>query len=642
LKSAPKLFVILLFLFLPALLLNPWQSTAPARAEGQPAPNLVIRQNTQTVKVTWYDWWMVHWENNQAVCRITVEHTGLPYSGEILNACGTQYYNEWKATQPCQNVADSTGCHGMYLHFLRSYSGQRNVDVTLPDPQVWLSLVDCDPDPTPNICTKVPTLLLTGEEPLPNEMIIRIQGTLDGEPFSCPGNICSLPLKPTGTQGISIEFWGDSSHGDSTDRFTALVRIMPHGDSMAPEASSQGANARWNVDIISSQWRDGTLASCADTWQVFPDSNGPPPWLNTPIHLEDMLSTHSYYYLAGVLIENQVVDASACPNGGLGSADVANECGLNAALPAVKDWQNRFDNSIFQVSKDTGVPAQLLKNVFGRESQFWPGFYSSINEVGLGQLTDKGADTLLLWNPDFYNSFCKTVLSSSTCQNGFIFLTTDQQNMLTGALLTKVNASCPQCPLHIDPEQAAFSVRIFAESMLATCQQTGRIIFNITQQTPGQVSTYVDMWKFTLANYNAGPGCLYNAAKLAYVPGQSLTWDKVKNNLEPACQPAVDYVAAISQGQPAVPTPTPWVFGGTPLPAPVYPTAPPYQSPTPTTFAATSTPQPTAMPTSTLQNTPTTGPSPTAGPSPTPTATQEGYPIVTATLGPTATQGTYP
>ncbi|HEX7394967.1 MAG TPA: hypothetical protein VF313_08595, partial [Anaerolineaceae bacterium] len=395
-KTAPKLLAILLFVLLPVILLNPWQAAAPARAEQIQAPVQNLRQNTQTVKFTWYDWWMVRWENNQALCRILVEHPGLPYSGEILNACGTQYYAEWKATKPCQNVADSTGCQGMYLHFLRSFDGQRNVDVTLPPPQVWVSLVDCSPIETPNICTKVPTLMLTGEEPLPNEMIIRIQGTVDGEPFSCPGNICLLPLKPTGSQGISIVFWGDSSHGDSTDSFTALVRITAQGDFMAPEASPQVDNARWNVDILSSQWRDGTLASCADTWQVFPDSSGPPAWLNTPIQLEDMLSTHSYYYLAGVFIENHIVEASGCPEGGLAATDVANECGLNAALPLVIDWQNRFDSQIFQVSKDTGIPAQLLKNVFGRESQFWPGLYGSINEVGLGQLTDKGADTLLL------------------------------------------------------------------------------------------------------------------------------------------------------------------------------------------------------------------------------------------------------
>lgn len=644
-KAAPKLILILLVIILPVLLLGSWQPVTSAQAEG--APSLELRQNTQTVNFTWYDWWMARWENNEVVCRILIEHPGLPNSSEILTACGSQLQIEWKRTQPCQNLADPTGCRGMYLHFLRSFPGKRNVVVTLPDPQVWISLINCNPSPTPNICTTVPTLLLTGEEPLANEMIIRIQGTINGAAFSCPGNVCTLPLGPTGTQGVTMEFWGDSSHGDSTAHSTALLRVVAQGDFMAPEANVQAPQSRWNVDIISSQWRDGTLASCSDTWQVFPDANGPPAWLNTPLKLDNMQSTYSYYYLAGVLIQNGVVNAAACPDGGLASDRIANQCGLEAALPQVQDWQNQFDQEILKTAGDTGIPAQLMKNVFGRESQFWPGLYGSINEAGLGQLTEKGADTLLMWNTDFYDRFCPTVLSSDVCQGGFVFLTTGEQNMLRGALMSQVNASCPDCPLRIDLNQAALSIRIFAESMVATCQQTARIVFNITNHAPGQVSTYVDMWKFTLANYNAGAGCLYDAAKLAWTQDRFLSWDTVSSNFEPACQPAVDYVASISQGQPATPTPTAWVFQGTPLPPPVYPTAPPVQSPSPTR-PVTATPRATATMTRTptITRTPTVTPT---GPTPTPSITPTGgtaYPIITETSQgypiTTPTSGQYP
>jgi len=621
LKTAPKIVLVIFVLLFPALLIQPWQPVTSAQAENVPVQN--ERKNTQTVLFTWYDWWMVHWENNEAVCRILVEHPGIPSGAEILNACGNTYYNQWKVTQPCNNLADTTACQGMYLHFLRSFPGKRNVEVTLPEPQVWLSLVNCNPSPTPNICTSVPTLLLTGEEPLPNEMIVDIKGTMDGQPFNCPGSMCTLPLQPTGTQGISLEFWGDSSHGDSTLVFKALVRVVPQGDFAAPDGSSQVAEARWNVDILSSQWRDGALASCSDTWQVFPDPKGPPDWLNTPIQFQDMLSTHSYYYLAGALIANGQVDVTGCPDGGLAGDKVANQCGLDRAMPQVTDWQNRFDQQILQVAKDTGVPAQLMKNVFGRESQFWPGLYSTINEAGLGQLTEKGADTLLVWNTDFYTNYCPTVLSSDTCQKGFVFLKPEEQNMLRGSLMGQVNASCPDCPLKVDLNQASLSVRIFANSMLASCQQTARIVFNITNTSPGKVSTYVDLWKMTLANYNAGPGCLFTAAQGAWAQNRSLAWDTVKGYLEPACQPAIGYVDSISQGNPIVPTPTPWVFAGTALPTPVYPTAPPVPTgPTPTrTLAAT--PLPTGQPSPTPSVTPSASPT---GPTPTPSATSEGYP----------------
>ena len=143
---------------------------------------------------------MARWENNEVICRILIEHEGQPTLAEIRHACGDLLYSEWKATQPC-NLADIANCRGMYMHFVRSFPGKRNVEVVLPQPQIWLSLADCDPAPTINRCTNLPSLLLTGEEQLPSEQIIRIQGTLGGQPFSCPGGSCVLPLRATGTPG---------------------------------------------------------------------------------------------------------------------------------------------------------------------------------------------------------------------------------------------------------------------------------------------------------------------------------------------------------------------------------------------------------------------------------------------------------
>ena len=88
--------------------------------------------------------------------------------------------------------------------------------------------------------------------------------------------------------------------------------------------------------------------------------------------------------------------------------------------------------------------------------------------------------------------------------------------MLRGALVQKVNSTCPECAVGIDLSQANFSVKIFAEGMVANCEQVGRIIRNVTGKDPGQVSNFEDSWRFTLVNYNAGPGCLSDAIYLAY------------------------------------------------------------------------------------------------------------------------------
>ncbi len=78
------------------------------------------------------------------------------------------------------------------------------------------------------------------------------------------------------------------------------------------------------------------------------------------------------------------------------------------------------------------------------------------------------------------------VLDTEVCQRGFGNLDQAEQEMLRGALVQKVNAACPDCPLGIDLTQANFSISIFARSLLANCEQVGQIIFNTTRQKPAR------------------------------------------------------------------------------------------------------------------------------------------------------------
>jgi hypothetical protein len=211
-----------------------------------------------------------------------------------------------------------------------------------------------------------------------------------------------------------------------------------------------------------------------------------------------------------------------------------------------------------KVSKDTGVPAYLLKNIFERESQFWPGIYQNYKEAGLGQMTENGADVLLLWNPSFFDNFCPLVLSSDTCQKGFSKLTDDQRQMLRGALVVKVNADCPTCANGIDLSQANFSVGVFAQTLLANCDQTARVVYNTTGSSPGLVANYEDLWRFTLANYNAGSGCLSAAIDETWRRREPLDWEHVSNHLGPICQGAIEYVETVTQLDQIQPTATPW------------------------------------------------------------------------------------
>ena len=528
----PGLFVILLTLM--GLTLLPVTSS---RAAESAAPSGPDRVSTITVDYTVYDWWMATWDKNAFVCSITVDHEDQPTLGEVYRDCDQTVYDTWKAQKPCIG----NDCTGYYVYMVQARQSQREMMVKLPPPTVTLSLENCAPVPRSgtNICETTPNLVLTGQEPLPNEHILRIEGTMDGTPFSCDPT-CKLRLAPTDNNGVKLEFWAWSSYGDSSQAFSGQVRVAL-ADAGNPDQSS------WYVDVLSSQWQGVHVASCSDTWGSFPPVGGPPTWLVTPKDAADLSSDIPYNYLSANLILQGAVDASGCPDGGLLPNGGANTCGIEAARGAVDDWQNQFDSLILDTSQKTGVPAQLLKNLFARESQFWPGVFKASTDAGLGQLTENGADTALLWNPSFYGQYCPLVLSSDACSLGYVHLKTADQLLLRQALVGSVNATCQNCPLGIDLSQANFSVAVFAHTLLASCEQTGQVIQNNTGQSPGNVASYEDLWKFTFVNYNAGAGCLGLAVNETWTAEHKLTWDGLSSHLTSVCAPTAKYVNEISQ-----------------------------------------------------------------------------------------------
>lgn len=578
---------------------------ASAYSLGSKSPN---RQAVISVSYTTYEWWLLTWNNSQLICQIYVEHEGWPYLDEVKYFCGEQIARDWQETKPCvfsEEITSAAQCPGLYLHLASVTPGEREIEVTLLPPEVFIDIAECDPQPPQNRCETLPKLHLMAVEPLPNEHIIAIQGTIGNDYFSCSGDECIVPLPATGVNGVGVTFWADSSFGDSTETFTAQIRVVPWGDFTAPDVAA-GDDPQWYVDVLSSQYLRKVESSCSQIWSAFPPIGGPPLWLSSPDHPDALISSEPFYFLAGSLIRSGAVDASTCPGGGLQPNGVANQCGLETSRPMINEWQNQFDSEIVRVAKETGVPAQLMKNIFGRESQFWPGFAASYKEAGLGHLSDLGADTVLLWNPSFFTQFCPLVLDTTVCQRGFGNLDISEQEMLRGALVQKVNAACPECPLGIDLRQANFSISIFARSLLANCEQVGQIIYNTTRHIAGEVSPYEDLWRYTLINYNGGPGCLSDAIERTLSSGHPLIWDAVIQHLEPGiCQLSIDYVNDIAY-MPEAPAPTPTSS----IQAPIF-------QPTPTPQVED------VVPTQGTQPTPT--PDPGGGYPPAPTPTNPGF-----------------
>ncbi len=509
-----------------------------------------VRQSTITVSYTRYEWWLLRWADNQLMCHVYIDHEGLPTPNDVLTDCGGTVYQQWINTKPCVPVDQQEiipqYCIGFYLYFVGSAPAEKELKIDLPPAQVFVSLGGCSPIPPENLCPTIPSLHFEGVEPLPNAQITAIHVKIDNVETVCQGSTCDLLLHATKLAGTTVEFWADSSFGDSSQVFTALVRVIDSGVSATP--SSGG----WYVDVLSDQWQGTEIATCADVWQAFPPLGGVPAWLSTPEDSAFLATEQPFAYLAGRLIAQGAVDASSCPGGGLLPNGYADNCGLEQAMPEVITWQNQFDDQIMQVATDTRVPAQLLKNLFAQESQFWPGMYRQPKEFGLGQITDNGADALLLWNSSFFNQFCPLVLSQDQCSLGYLKLDANTQALLRGALASSADVDCPDCQFGVDLTSVEGSINLIAHTLLANCEQVGQIVFNATSQSnaPGQlagaVATYEDLWKFTIADYHVGPGCLSYAMYTAWSSSRTLDWDHVSNHLTEACQSVIPYVDQIT------------------------------------------------------------------------------------------------
>ncbi|HEY3475669.1 MAG TPA: hypothetical protein VGK56_13750 [Anaerolineales bacterium] len=515
-------------------------ASAP-RAAAAPAaqPTGPDRYAVTVVDYIKYTWWMFYLGEDDFECEIVVDHEGLPTPGDVFVDCGEDLYEKWLRQKPCRET-DVNLCQGLYLHLVDTKPAQKEISTILPPPTVQLTLENCNPvhSSFTSICDSEPVLVFTGIEPLPNYQITSIEGLYEGQPFLCDP-VCRLQIPSTDEDGYVIQFWANSSYGDTSEMFNAVVRV-------ATAETGDPDRLFWYADVLSSQAVDVPLASCVQAWGTLPPVGGPPKWLTTPPASEELGTDIPYNYLAAHLIRAGAVDVSACPDGGLLPDGGASACGMEVARGAVTSWQNQFDSIILSVARDTGVPAYLMKNMIGIESQFWPGI-NFPDHVGLAQFTEKGADTALLWNPPFFQQFCPLVMDSAECSKGYLHLSEEQQAYLRLALLNAVNATCETCPLGIDLDRANFSIGVFAHALLANCEQTGQLVENVTGGLAGNAASYEDLWRFTLVNYNAGPGCLGNALDVAASQDQELTWENVASHLEPGCQGAINYVESISR-----------------------------------------------------------------------------------------------
>ena len=300
-KLQPDKYISKSIIWVLVILLTAVFSTS-ARADGDPE-----RQTTLEVKIVEHEWWLVYWQEGSRACTIFVDHEGEPTREEIRIQCGQKIFALWINSTPCL-MAESDlpeKCPGMYLHYIGSQEKNKLLEIELPVPRVWVELDDCVSVKGTEICAELPSLLIIAEEPLPNEKIEKIQGLINEVPFLCFSSICELPLQATGDQGVNIEFWADSSFGDSTREYQGRIRV-------AETTIDDPFISGWRVDIVSGRDDLNTLDGCNKIWESFPALGTPPDWLSDPQHPRLLETDEPYAFLAGKLIQKGYVDTSEC------------------------------------------------------------------------------------------------------------------------------------------------------------------------------------------------------------------------------------------------------------------------------------------------------------------------------------------
>jgi len=331
-KTFYRLMVVIGLLVGIAVILDGNSNLLAARAESEPTPG-PNRKTTIQVDAMEYYWWLVYWSDNTVVCTITIDHEGKPTGNDVLNNCGSAIFNQWQNTPACTGNESGSAlqaCKGMYLHNIGQKAITKDVEVDLAPAVIWVEISGCQYDPDTGICSGAPSLLFRGEETLPDQSITVLHIKLDSQEYTCNSSECTVALPSTSEKGIPFSFWGDSSYGDSTILYEGLVRAVPVQGTVIENNPSA-----FYVDILSPQWKTGAIASCDETWQVFPLIGKPPVWLDTPSDAAGLQTSIPYYYLAAMLIRNNIVDASSCPNRGLESNIAANQCGIETAQSEV-------------------------------------------------------------------------------------------------------------------------------------------------------------------------------------------------------------------------------------------------------------------------------------------------------------------
>ena len=475
------------------------------------------RFKTIEVQVTQYVWEIVSKSNGIAVCEVLLDREGTPSVQDAINTCSDRLSLPLMAagaSTPGPSAATAVpsvnyGQFSNYYNWRFKTKREFTQTVKVPLPEMVLNIS------VPQGPVEKPYVTVSAYEPVVEYKIAAIQGKINQSDFSCAGSACDLFL----TQESLIVFRATSTFGDQSTEVQANVQIVKRPDGYVLTLSSLSPFTLF-TDSCASLW--GVSTGATQKWAEFPQ-------------LPSQLSTNkTLHFLTSRLIFTGIVNAKDCPGGGFLSPSVPNSCGLERAKDATIQWQNQYDPVIWSAARKLGIPPKIIKTTIEKESQFWPGNARNfIEEFGLAQMNEIGADVALRWNNDLFKQACYGVLAN--CNIPYASLPTWQQAMVRGNLMRFINAECPGCVNGFDQTTTNQSVEVMANVLKANCSQIAFIMKENFAK-----SSYEDMWKFTMASYHSGYQCVYDAIDSTFRAGENINWNNV--SLRMNCPGGKEYV----------------------------------------------------------------------------------------------------
>ena len=465
-----------------------------------------------------HHWALAWWSDSSIICNLYLDKTGEPLLSDVSVNCGEDVYMAWKNTPACtpSKKNGTQDCKGLYL----LYMGLIDPNDKVEEPKTaqittTASAYNCAEWGS---CEENPSMLFTLESDSPPMDKYNLVVIIDKSEVGCESNACLLDMPITEDEGVEVKYWAETTNGNALYERTFKMRNL---------IVAEDDRSVYRFNLLGNEWLDRTDAA-ANIWDMFPDVNTDQAgWMKYGDTSTLLFTDSDYALLAGQLIWYGYVDASECEDKGLLENGNANECGEEKARDLAVEWQNRFNDVIFQASQETRIPPRVIKGLIAQESQFWP-LWQVKSEFGYGMITENGIDLLLNWNVDYYLELCNRYYTPDQCAVGYSLLSEPKQQFLRGACLLSIGTD------------AEFV--LLADILKAACAQTDHLVETITGHKAADVFTYETLWRVTLGMYTAGVGCMSDAISYSWgINSKTVTWEQIKKNIQPGCEGAKDY-----------------------------------------------------------------------------------------------------